>query len=88
MNILIKFIKIQILHFKFISPRSTQGVYGGIMRGFGRQHIGALAIFCGYFVVGLPVGIVLMYYTYLEVTGEDQFSQSVSVQSDNEKRAI
>jgi MATE family multidrug resistance protein len=48
---------------------SFQGVYGGIMRGLGRQHLGALAIFFGYFVIGLPIGVSLMYLTDLKVTG-------------------
>ncbi|XP_064636391.1 multidrug and toxin extrusion protein 1-like isoform X2 [Lineus longissimus] len=45
------------------------GVYGGIMRGLGRQHLGAMAIFFGYFIIGLPIGVCLMYLTDLKVTG-------------------
>ncbi len=45
-----------------------QGVCGGILRGSGRQHIGAAIVFIGY-AIGLPVGIYFMFKTSLRVSG-------------------
>ena len=34
-------------------------VIGGMLRGSGRQYIGAIMNFIGYYVIGIPLGIVL-----------------------------
>ena len=47
----------------------VQGCAGGILRGCGRQTVGAVVIFCGYYLVGLPVGIPLLILTPLKVLG-------------------
>ncbi len=51
---------------------SNQGVCGGILRGSGRQHIGAVIVFVGY-AIGLPVGIYLMFKTSLKVSGRSTY---------------
>ena len=37
----------------------SQVVIGGVLRGSGRQYIGAIMNFVGYYIIGLPVGITL-----------------------------
>nr|XP_060613620.1 multidrug and toxin extrusion protein 2-like [Anolis sagrei ordinatus] len=42
---------------------------GGVLRGAGKQKIGAIANAVGYYVVGLPIGITLMFKYGLGVMG-------------------
>uniref|UniRef100_H0XCY6 Multidrug and toxin extrusion protein n=2 Tax=Otolemur garnettii TaxID=30611 RepID=H0XCY6_OTOGA len=42
---------------------------GGILRGSGNQKVGAIVNAIGYYVVGLPIGIALMFATKLGVIG-------------------
>ena len=47
-----------------------KGVCGGIVRGSGRQTIGVVLNFISYCVVGLPLGIALMFLVYHDITGK------------------
>ncbi|KNC47512.1 solute carrier family 47 [Thecamonas trahens ATCC 50062] len=47
----------------------TQAVCSGVIRGTGRQAIGALANFLGYIVVGLPLGALLTFKVGLGIEG-------------------
>nr|XP_054401998.1 multidrug and toxin extrusion protein 1 isoform X1 [Pongo abelii]XP_054402004.1 multidrug and toxin extrusion protein 1 isoform X1 [Pongo abelii] len=42
---------------------------GGVLRGSGNQKVGAIVNTIGYYVVGLPIGIALMFATKLGVMG-------------------
>uniref|UniRef100_A0A8D1NCZ9 Multidrug and toxin extrusion protein n=1 Tax=Sus scrofa TaxID=9823 RepID=A0A8D1NCZ9_PIG len=42
---------------------------GGVLRGSGNQRVGAIVNTIGYYVVGLPIGISLMFATGLGVVG-------------------
>lgn len=42
---------------------------GGILRGTGRQKIGAITNIFGYYLIGIPVGLSLMFLTKLGVIG-------------------
>ncbi|XP_012872017.1 PREDICTED: multidrug and toxin extrusion protein 1-like isoform X1 [Dipodomys ordii] len=42
---------------------------GGILRGTGNQKVGAIVNAIGYYVIGLPIGIALMFATNLGVLG-------------------
>ncbi|XP_034994809.2 multidrug and toxin extrusion protein 2 [Zootoca vivipara] len=42
---------------------------GGILRGAGKQKIGAIANAIGYYIIGLPIGITLMFRYKLGVMG-------------------
>ncbi|XP_010616447.1 multidrug and toxin extrusion protein 1 isoform X1 [Fukomys damarensis] len=42
---------------------------GGILRGTGNQKVGAIVNAIGYYVIGLPIGIALMFATELGVIG-------------------
>ena len=46
-----------------------QGVISGVMRATGRQAINALVNFCCYYLLGLPLGIVLALVVGLKVKG-------------------
>ncbi|XP_055450085.1 multidrug and toxin extrusion protein 1 [Psammomys obesus] len=42
---------------------------GGVLRGTGNQKVGAIVNAVGYYVIGLPIGIALMFATKLGVIG-------------------
>ncbi|XP_074659913.1 multidrug and toxin extrusion protein 1-like isoform X2 [Tubulanus polymorphus] len=44
-------------------------VCGGIIRGCGRQHFGAITVFIGFYLVGMPIGIPLLFLTELKTVG-------------------
>ncbi|XP_066120476.1 multidrug and toxin extrusion protein 2 isoform X2 [Saccopteryx bilineata] len=44
-------------------------VYGGVLRGAGRQAIGAAVNAVAYYVIGLPLGIVLIFVFGMGITG-------------------
>lgn len=48
---------------------SLAGTSGGILRGSGNQKFGAVVNAIGYYVVGLPIGIALMFAAKLGVIG-------------------
>ncbi|KAM8835001.1 multidrug and toxin extrusion protein 1-like [Synchiropus picturatus] len=45
------------------------GVTGGIVRGAGRQRVGAAGSLLGFYLVGLPVGLPLMFLTDMGILG-------------------
>lgn len=49
-----------------------QGVCSGVVRGSGRQKIGVVINFISYCCVGIPVGIILMFFVFRESTGESK----------------
>lgn len=53
-----------------LSILSLQGVSGGIVRGVGRQKFGAICNLFGYYVVGLPVGVSLMFAMHMGIVGK------------------
>lgn len=48
---------------------SAQGTCGGVLRGTGRQKLGAIANAVGYYTIGFPVGISLMFAAKMGVLG-------------------
>nr|XP_033778781.1 multidrug and toxin extrusion protein 2-like isoform X2 [Geotrypetes seraphini] len=48
---------------------ATGCVGGGVLRGAGKQKIGAIINACGYYIIGLPIGISLMFVVKLGVKG-------------------
>ncbi|XP_029467931.1 multidrug and toxin extrusion protein 1-like isoform X2 [Rhinatrema bivittatum] len=48
---------------------ATACVSGGVLRGAGKQTIGALVNAIGYYLIGLPIGIALMFATKLGIIG-------------------
>ncbi|CAH1777021.1 unnamed protein product [Owenia fusiformis] len=53
----------------FILFDGTCGVAQGAIRGSGRQLPGAIAMFIGYYIIALPIGIPLMFLTDMRATG-------------------
>ncbi|XP_029957238.1 multidrug and toxin extrusion protein 1-like [Salarias fasciatus] len=45
------------------------GVTGAIVRGAGKQKVGAVCSFVGFYIVGLPVGVSLMFPVELGIVG-------------------
>uniref|UniRef100_A0A665XBT7 Solute carrier family 47 member 3 n=1 Tax=Echeneis naucrates TaxID=173247 RepID=A0A665XBT7_ECHNA len=47
------------------------GVTGGIVRGAGKQKIGAACNLVGFYVIGFPIGVSLMFPVKMGIVGED-----------------
>lgn len=47
----------------------SQCVYGGVLRGTGKQAFGAIVNAIMYYVIGLPVGIVLTFVVRMRIMG-------------------
>ena len=46
------------------------------MRGAGKQSIGALCNLVGYYFIGLPIGVALMFANKMGIVGEQNTSES------------
>lgn len=57
-----------------------QGVTSGIMRGAGKQRIGAICNLVGYYAIGLPIAVSLMFAAKLGIVGEENGTLSLSSQ--------
>ena len=57
---------------------SFKGVCSGIIRGSGRQTVGVVINFVAYCCCGLPLGIVLMFLVFHDVTGTKEMSMFTS----------
>ena len=65
--------------FSLINVIYLQCTSGGILRGTGNQKVGAIVNAIGYYVIGLPVGISLMFATKLGVIGKYYPGEGISV---------
>ncbi|XP_041789745.1 multidrug and toxin extrusion protein 1-like [Chelmon rostratus] len=45
------------------------GVAGGVLRGAGKQMIGALCNLVGYYIIGFPIGVSLMFVANMGIVG-------------------
>ncbi|XP_034044604.1 multidrug and toxin extrusion protein 1-like [Thalassophryne amazonica] len=48
---------------------TAAGVAGGVVRGVGKQLIGAACSLVGYYVIGFPVGVSLMFAAHMGIVG-------------------
>ncbi|XP_035515441.1 multidrug and toxin extrusion protein 1-like [Morone saxatilis] len=48
---------------------ATAGVAGGVLRGAGKQLIGALCNLVGFYFIGFPIGVSLMYAANMGIVG-------------------
>ncbi|XP_023646736.2 multidrug and toxin extrusion protein 1 isoform X1 [Paramormyrops kingsleyae] len=48
---------------------AVAGVTGGIVRGVGKQVIGALCNLVGYYLIGFPIGVTLMFVAKMGIIG-------------------
>ncbi|KAI1903259.1 hypothetical protein AGOR_G00025370 [Albula goreensis] len=60
---------VMVLYASFSPFESFVCVTGGIVRGAGKQAIGALLFLVGYYIVGLPAGVALMFAARMGVVG-------------------
>lgn len=60
----------------FLFQPSTQAVTGGIVRGTGKQTVGAVCNLVGFYLIGLPVGASLMFPVKMGIVGEPHCSFS------------
>ncbi|XP_063151988.1 multidrug and toxin extrusion protein 1 isoform X2 [Candoia aspera] len=61
--------KVMLIFSPFHLLDATAATCGGVLRGAGKQKIGAIANAVGYYVIGLPIGISLMFVYKLGVMG-------------------
>lgn len=52
-----------------MSVSSLQGTCGGVLRGTGKQKIGAILNAIGYYGFGFPIGVSLMFAAKLGIIG-------------------
>ncbi|CAL9700856.1 unnamed protein product [Knipowitschia caucasica] len=48
---------------------ATAGINGGVVRGAGKQSVGALFNLVGYYAIGLPIGVSLMFPAKMGIKG-------------------
>lgn len=51
--------------------RVDQGASSGIIRGAGEQRVGAICVALGYYGIGFPIGVSLMFAAKLGIKGEE-----------------
>ncbi|KAK7919148.1 hypothetical protein WMY93_010432 [Mugilogobius chulae] len=59
---------------------AVAGVSGGVLRGVGKQKIGAVCNLVGYYVIGVPVGVSLMFAAKMGIVGS---KEAVAETADN-----
>lgn len=60
--------------FRFLFVLPPQGVTGGIVRGAGKQKIGAVCNLVGFYFIGFPIGVSLMFPVKMGIVGEDRWN--------------
>lgn len=48
----------------------VQGVTGGVLRGAGKQLVGALINLVGHYFIGFPIGVSLMFAANMGIIGK------------------
>ncbi|MCJ8740612.1 hypothetical protein PDJAM_G00060890 [Pangasius djambal] len=61
--------KIMVMYGIFHLFDATAGITGGIVRGAGKQLLGAVCIIAGYYFVGFPIGVSLMFALNMGIVG-------------------
>lgn len=57
--------------FDQITVFSWKGVTGGVLRGAGKQLVGALCNLVGYYFIGFPIGVSLMFAANMGILGKN-----------------
>ena len=52
--------------------KSSQAVAGGVVRGAGKQIVGALSNLIGFYFIGFPIGVSLMFPVKMGIVGEER----------------
>ena len=53
---------------------SVQAACGGVIRGAGKQKVGAICNIVGYYGIGFPIGLPLMFVAKLGIKGRIHFT--------------
>ncbi|KAI1231771.1 hypothetical protein IHE44_0007406 [Lamprotornis superbus] len=61
--------KVMLIFSPFHLLDATAGTCGGVLRGTGKQKLGAIANAIGYYTIGFPIGISLMFAARMGVLG-------------------
>uniref|UniRef100_A0A8C9YYS7 Multidrug and toxin extrusion protein n=1 Tax=Sander lucioperca TaxID=283035 RepID=A0A8C9YYS7_SANLU len=64
--------KIYYVRFLFVLP--AQAVTGGIVRGAGKPMVGAVCSLVGFYFIGFPIGVSLMFPVKMGIVGEDRYN--------------
>lgn len=48
----------------------VQGVTGGVLRGAGKQLVGAMCNLVGHYFIGFPIGVSLMFAANMGIMGK------------------
>lgn len=59
-----------------------QGVAAGVLRGVGKQLIGALCNFVAFYFIGFPIGVSLMFAANMGIVGKTKLCVCYSVSED------
>ncbi|KAM8768703.1 multidrug and toxin extrusion protein 1-like isoform 2-T2 [Acanthopagrus schlegelii] len=57
------------LYAPFVLVEATAAAMGGVMRGAGKQKVGAICNIVGYYGIGFPIGVSLMFAAKLGIKG-------------------
>ncbi|KAM8903168.1 multidrug and toxin extrusion protein 1 isoform 6-T6 [Spinachia spinachia] len=60
---------VMVLYAPFILLEAISAAAGGIIKGAGKQRVGAIVNILGYYGVGFPVGVPLMFVAKMGITG-------------------
>ncbi|KAG7321297.1 hypothetical protein KOW79_015712 [Hemibagrus wyckioides] len=69
MEIVEKVSGIMVMYGAFHLFDATAGITGGVVRGAGKQLVGAVCILVGYYCVGFPIGVSLMFALKMGIVG-------------------
>lgn len=68
--------------FTLMDAPCPQCTCGGVLRGTGNQKVGAIVNAIGYYVIGLPIGIALMFAAKLGVIGKPACGKTGQLSTD------
>uniref|UniRef100_A0AAV2LK94 Multidrug and toxin extrusion protein n=1 Tax=Knipowitschia caucasica TaxID=637954 RepID=A0AAV2LK94_KNICA len=69
LNIIRRVSEVSLLYSFLYGADAVAGVTGGVLRGVGEQKLGAVCNLVGYYLIGLPVGVSLMFAAKLGIYG-------------------
>uniref|UniRef100_A0AAV2LBV0 Multidrug and toxin extrusion protein 1 n=1 Tax=Knipowitschia caucasica TaxID=637954 RepID=A0AAV2LBV0_KNICA len=69
LNIIRRVSEVSFLYAFLYGADAVAGVTGGVLRGVGEQKLGAVCNLVGYYLIGLPVGVSLMFAAKLGIYG-------------------
>lgn len=68
--------------------RSPQGVCGGVIRGVGKQKVGALCNLVGHYFIGFPIGVALTFAAKMGIVGKPCMFCNQNVSFETQERGL